>query len=184
MRSRQRQCSVAGADELVGEGDGVDAGEAHFVDAQGGDVHGDAALHRGLARRHLTLAGQGCALGTRLVVHESVYDELVADKEECQGQRGLEAINDLANRLAQQQGLADRARFLQQDAVLCWDLGGGLAVEEYASVARTARTLRWWASARTASGTETSSLWHTPRAEKASLCRSRYCHSRSCSARA
>src|SRR5262249_50104217 len=34
------------------------------------------------------------------------------------------------------------ARFLQQDAVLCWDLGGGLAVEEYTSVSRTAGALR------------------------------------------
>lgn len=31
---------------------------------------------------------------------ETVYDELVADKEECHGKAGLAAINDLANRLA------------------------------------------------------------------------------------
>ncbi len=34
------------------------------------------------------------------------------------------------------------ARFLQQDAVLCWDLGGGLAAEQYGSVTRTASALR------------------------------------------
>ena len=47
----------SGADELVGEGDGVDAGEAHFVDAQGGDVHGDAGGDGGLAGGHLAGAG-------------------------------------------------------------------------------------------------------------------------------
>jgi hypothetical protein len=34
------------------------------------------------------------------------------------------------------------ARFLQQDAVLCWDLGGGLAAEQYTNVTRTANALR------------------------------------------
>lgn len=47
----------AGADELVSEGDGVDAGQAHFVDAQGGDVHGDAGGDGGLAGGHLAGAG-------------------------------------------------------------------------------------------------------------------------------
>lgn len=31
---------------------------------------------------------------------ESVFDELTADKDECQGKGGLKALNDLANRLA------------------------------------------------------------------------------------
>ncbi|MBY0317393.1 MAG: M48 family metallopeptidase [Reyranella sp.] len=31
---------------------------------------------------------------------ESVFDELTADKDECQGRAGLKALNDLANRLA------------------------------------------------------------------------------------
>ncbi len=47
----------AGADELVGEGDGVDAGQAHLVDAQGGHGHGDAGGDGGLAGGHLAGAG-------------------------------------------------------------------------------------------------------------------------------
>jgi hypothetical protein len=34
------------------------------------------------------------------------------------------------------------APFLQQDAVLCWDFGGGLAAEQYVSVQRTANAVR------------------------------------------
>src|SRR5262249_11819522 len=34
------------------------------------------------------------------------------------------------------------SRFLAQDAVLCWDLGGNLGMESYAGVARTARAFR------------------------------------------
>jgi predicted Zn-dependent protease len=35
---------------------------------------------------------------------ESVYDELLADKEECHGEAGLEALSSLANRLAKAAG--------------------------------------------------------------------------------
>jgi Zn-dependent protease with chaperone function len=35
---------------------------------------------------------------------ETVYEELVADKDECHGEAGLAAINDLANRLAKAAG--------------------------------------------------------------------------------
>ncbi len=34
------------------------------------------------------------------------------------------------------------SRFLQQEAVLCWDLGGGLAAEQFSSVARTYNAVR------------------------------------------
>ena len=34
------------------------------------------------------------------------------------------------------------ARFLAEDAVLCWDFGGGLAAEQYVSVQRTANAVR------------------------------------------
>lgn len=43
------------------------------------DADLDAVAFIATASVHQTLAGQGCALGTRLVVHDSVYDEL-ADK--------------------------------------------------------------------------------------------------------
>jgi aldehyde dehydrogenase (NAD+) len=43
------------------------------------DADLDAVAFLSTASVHQTLAGQGCALGTRLVVHDSVYDEL-ADK--------------------------------------------------------------------------------------------------------
>ena len=48
---------LAGADELVGQRDGVEAGQADLVDRQRGDVHRDAALDGGLARRDLARAG-------------------------------------------------------------------------------------------------------------------------------
>ena len=40
------------------------------------DADLDAVAFIATASVHQTLAGQGCALGTRLVVHDSVYDEL------------------------------------------------------------------------------------------------------------
>src|SRR6478735_2443946 len=40
------------------------------------DADLDAIAFMSTASVHQTLAGQGCALGTRLVVHDSVYDEL------------------------------------------------------------------------------------------------------------
>jgi len=48
---------LAGLDHLVGEVDRVQAREAHLVDVHGRDVHRDAGLRRGLAGRHLALAG-------------------------------------------------------------------------------------------------------------------------------
>ena len=43
------------------------------------DADLDAVAFIATASVHQTLAGQGCALGTRLVVHDSVYD-LLAEK--------------------------------------------------------------------------------------------------------
>ena len=42
------------------------------------DADLDAVAFIATASVHQTLAGQGCALATRLVVHDSVYDELAA----------------------------------------------------------------------------------------------------------
>lgn len=61
---------------------------------------------------------------------ESVYDELVADKEECQGQRGLEAINDLANRLARAAGYPHEVtvHIIEGGPVNAFTLPGGILV--------------------------------------------------------
>ena len=48
------------------------------------DADLDAVALVGSASVHQTIAGQGCALATRLVVHDSVYDELA---EQGRGQR-------------------------------------------------------------------------------------------------
>jgi hypothetical protein len=48
---------LAGADELVGEGDRVEAGQADLVDRERRDAHRDAGLDRRLAGRDLAGAG-------------------------------------------------------------------------------------------------------------------------------
>jgi hypothetical protein len=48
---------LAARDHLVGEVDGIQTRETDLVDAGGGHVEGETAVHRGLAGRDLTLVG-------------------------------------------------------------------------------------------------------------------------------
>lgn len=66
------------ADELVGQRDGVEAGEADLVDGQRGDVHGDAGLHGRLARRDLPRPG------LEHLAHDHVLHLVAADARPVQ----------------------------------------------------------------------------------------------------
>ena len=59
---------LAGANELVSQRDGVDAGQAHLVDGQRRNVPADAGRHRGLPGGHL--AGPG----RQHLAHDHVLD--------------------------------------------------------------------------------------------------------------
>ena len=67
------------ADELVGERDGVDAGEADLVDAQRRDVHGDAGLDGCLPCGDLPLTG------VEDLAHDHVVDVLRVDARLVEG---------------------------------------------------------------------------------------------------
>ena len=54
LTTRHYDVELTGADQLVGQGDGIDAGQAHLVDGQRGHVPADAGTHRGLAGGHLS----------------------------------------------------------------------------------------------------------------------------------
>ncbi|MBI3197466.1 MAG: M48 family metallopeptidase [Rhodospirillales bacterium] len=60
----------------------------------------------------------------------SVFEELVADKDECHGTRGLEAINDLANRLARAAGYEHEivVHVIEGGPVNAFTLPGGILV--------------------------------------------------------
>ncbi len=64
---------LTGADQLVGQGDGVEPGEAHLVDGERGDVHRDAGLDRCLAGRDLPRPG------LQHLAHDHVLDLVAAD---------------------------------------------------------------------------------------------------------
>jgi hypothetical protein len=55
--ARHDDLELAGADQLVGQRDGIQAREADLVDRQRRNIHGDAALDRGLPRGDLTGTG-------------------------------------------------------------------------------------------------------------------------------
>jgi aldehyde dehydrogenase (NAD+) len=92
---------------------------------------------------HGTLAGQGCALATRLVVHDSVYDEVA--EQVVQHTKGLTlgdpfdpatSVGPVVNRAAQQRilGMIERAaaggaRLLTGGGIPGGDLAGGCFVE-------------------------------------------------------
>ncbi len=61
---------------------------------------------------------------------ETVFDELVADKDECHGKRGLEAINDLANELARAAGYEHEVtvHIVEGGPVNAFTLPGGILV--------------------------------------------------------
>ena len=59
---------LACPDELIGEGDGVEARQADLVDGDGGDAHAQATLDGGLPCRDLALAG------LQDVAHDHVVD--------------------------------------------------------------------------------------------------------------
>lgn len=75
----------AGANELVGERDRVQAREADLVDRQRRDVHGDAGLHGGLAGRDLPGAG------LEDLPHDHVLDLVAADPGAVEGGLDREA---------------------------------------------------------------------------------------------
>jgi hypothetical protein len=51
--ARHDDVELTGPDELVGQRDGVDPRQAHLVDRERGDVHGDSGADRRLPRRNL-----------------------------------------------------------------------------------------------------------------------------------
>jgi predicted Zn-dependent protease len=61
---------------------------------------------------------------------ETVFEELVADKDECHGKRGLEAINTLANNLAQAAGYEHEitVHIIEGGPVNAFTLPGGILV--------------------------------------------------------
>ena len=68
--ARDDDLELAGPDELVGQGDGVDAGQTDLVDGQRGHGHRDAGLDGGLPRRDLPRAG------LQHLAHDHVVDLL------------------------------------------------------------------------------------------------------------
>ncbi|MDQ0695753.1 hypothetical protein QF048_002195 [Streptomyces sp. W4I9-2] len=70
---------LPGADELVGQRDGVEPGQAHLVDGERGDVHRDAGLDRGLPGGHLARTGR------EHLAHDHVLDLVTADAGPVQG---------------------------------------------------------------------------------------------------
>src|SRR5882757_6602218 len=57
LPARDDDVELARTDQLVGQGDGVDSGQAHLVDRQSRDAHRDSAGHGSLPRRDLPGAG-------------------------------------------------------------------------------------------------------------------------------
>jgi beta-barrel assembly-enhancing protease len=61
---------------------------------------------------------------------ETVFEELVADKDQCHGARGLMAINDLANRLAREAGYKHEVtvHIIEGGPVNAFTLPGGILI--------------------------------------------------------
>ena len=76
---------LSGADQLVGQGDGVQAGQTDLVDGDRGDVHRDAALDRRLSRAELPGAG------LQDLAEDHVVDLLTRDAGPLQGRLDGEA---------------------------------------------------------------------------------------------
>jgi len=68
--------------------------------------------------------------GLQAKLGETVFEELVADKDECHGKRGLEAINTLANDLAQAAGYEHEitVHIIEGGPVNAFTLPGGILV--------------------------------------------------------
>ena len=68
--------------------------------------------------------------GLQVKLGETVYEELAADKDECHGEAGLAAINDLANRLAKAAGYPHEVvvHVLEGGPVNAFTLPGGILV--------------------------------------------------------
>ena len=68
--------------------------------------------------------------GVQARIGETVYEELVADKDECHGKRGLAAINDLANELARAAGYEHEVtvHVVEGGPVNAFTLPGGILV--------------------------------------------------------
>ncbi len=71
--TRDDDLVLAGADQLVGQGDGVDARQAHLVDRDGRDGHRDAALDGRLA------CGDLAGAGLDDLAHDHVVDLVAGD---------------------------------------------------------------------------------------------------------
>ena len=77
--ARDDDVELADADQLVRHRDGVQPRQAHLVDGQGGDVHRDAALDRGLP------GGDLPGPGLDHVPHDHVVDLAAGDADLLQG---------------------------------------------------------------------------------------------------
>jgi predicted Zn-dependent protease len=68
--------------------------------------------------------------GLQVKLGETVYEELVADKDECHGKQGLAAINDLANELARAAGYPHEVtvHVIDGGPVNAFTLPGGILV--------------------------------------------------------
>ena len=94
---------LAGADELVGQGDRVQSGQAHLVDRERRYAHGNARTDRGLAGRDLPGAG------LQHLAHDHILDLLGAhpgavkgrldrDRAELRGREVLEGAEQPTHR--------------------------------------------------------------------------------------
>src|SRR6185312_2062102 len=95
----------AGTDQLVGQGDGIDAGQTHLVDRQRGHVPSDTRAHGRLTCGHLTGAGR------EHLTHDHVVDQrrldigllkgpLDRDRAQVTARKFLQRTHQLADRRA------------------------------------------------------------------------------------
>ena len=93
---------LAGADELVGQRDRVQAGQADLVDGQRGDGHRDAGLDGGLAGGDLARAG------LEHLAHDHVLDLVAGDAGTLQRGLDRDAAELGAGEVRRRRAAADR----------------------------------------------------------------------------
>lgn len=96
LAARHHDVELTRADELVGEGDGVEAREADLVDVEGGDVHRDAGLDGGLPGRELARSG------LEHLTHDHVLHLVPGDPGPVQGGLDGEAPRSAAEKEARE----------------------------------------------------------------------------------
>ena len=89
---------LPGPDQLVGQRDGVQPGQAHLVDGEGGHVHADPAGHGGLP------GGDLPAPGLQHLAHDHVVDVGGCDPGTAQGAADRDAAEFRRRQLAEGAG--------------------------------------------------------------------------------